>query len=240
MKFKIAATVAALGIASPCLAANNIDSLQALAQAEFKSLSQDLGAALSYKPLSPAAPLGLTGFDIGLEVTGTELKHADVWKLASSGGNVPSTLPVPKLHVIKGLPWDIDVGAVYTSIPSTNIKLMGGELRYAILKGGVASPAVAIRGSYTKLSGVDQLAFSTKGLDLSVSKGFAMLSPYAGAGVVWIDSKPDATTHLGNESFQQSKYFVGADLNFGLMNFALEYDNTGSTNSYSAKLGLRF
>lgn len=238
MKLKVATAIAALGIASPSFAANDIDSLQSLVQTEFKLLSQDLGAALSYKPVSPAEPLGLTGFDIGIEVTGTELNHSDIWKKATTG-SAPSTLAVPKLHVIKGLPFDIDVGAIYSSIPDTNINLLGGELRYAILGGGVASPAVAVRATYTKLGGVDQLDFTTKGLELSVSKGFAMLTPYAGIGEVWVDSTPKVAG-LSKESFQQTKYYAGANLNFGLMNFALEYDNTDSTNSYSAKLGVRF
>ena len=139
MKFKAIAAVAAFSIASPCFATNDIDSLQSLVQTEFKSFSQDLGAALSYKAVSPAEPMGLTGFDIGLEVTGTKLNHSDIWDKASSG-SAPSTVPVPKLHVIKGLPFNFDVGAVYTKIPTTNISLLGGELRYAILEGGVASP----------------------------------------------------------------------------------------------------
>ena len=134
---------------------------------------------------------------------------------------------------------NIDVGAFYSSVPSTNIKLYGGELRYAVLEGGVASPAVAIRGSISKLSGVDQLSFSSKGLDVSISKGFAMFTPYAGVGSVWVDSTPNGVG-LDKESFRQSKVFAGGNLNFGLMNFALEYDKTGSAPSYSAKLGFRF
>ena len=238
MKFKAIAALAAFSVASPCFATDDIDNLQALVQTEFKSFSKDLGAVLSYKAVSPAEPLGLTGFDIGLEVTGTELKYSNIWDKASSG-SAPSTVPVPKLHVIKGLPFNIDVGAVYTKVPSTNISLLGGELRYAFLEGGVATPAVAVRGTFTKLSGVDQLDFSTKGLELSISKGFAMLTPYAGVGEVWVDSKPKVTG-LTKESFQQTKYFVGANVNLGLLNVALDYDNTDSVNSYTLKLGWRF
>ena len=54
MKLRIAAAITALGFATPCLASDNIDNLSALAQSQFKSLSKDLGAALSYKPVSPA------------------------------------------------------------------------------------------------------------------------------------------------------------------------------------------
>jgi len=225
--------------AQPVWAAN-INNLSALAQSEFKLFSEDLGSALSYKAVIPAEPLGVTGFDLGLEVTSTEMKNSTLWSTATSGGTALKNLIVPKLHAHKGLPFGIDVGAFYSSVPTTNIKLFGGELRYAILEGGVASPAVAIRGSMSKLSGVNQLAFGTKGLDVSISKGFAMFTPYAGLGSVWVDSTPDAATGLVKESFRQSKIFAGGNLNFGLTNLALEYDKTGNSQSYTVKLGFRF
>lgn len=224
--------------AQPVWAAE-INTLGALVQPEFKLFSEDLGAALSYKAVIPAEPLGITGFDLGLEVTSTEMKSSALWSKATGGGSAPSSLIVPKLHVHKGLPLNIDVGAFYSAVPTTNIKLYGGELRYAILEGGVAMPAVAIRGSVSKLTGVDQLSFGTKGLDISISKGFAMFTPYAGLGRVWVDSTPNVVP-LVKESFRQNKVFVGGNLNFGLMNLALEYDKTGSAQSYSAKLGFRF
>lgn len=221
--------------AQPALAANNIN-LVSFAQPAFKTFSEDLGAALSYKAVIPAEPLGVTGFDLGLEVTSTKMRNLDI---ATNNSSLTS-LVVPKLHVHKGLPFNIDVGAFYSSVPTTNIKLYGGELRYAILEGGTATPAVAIRGALTKLSGVSQLALSTKSLDVSISKGFAMLTPYAGVGTVWVDSTPNGIPALTKESFRQNKVFAGANLNFGLMNFAFEYDKTGPAASYSAKLGFRF
>jgi hypothetical protein len=160
--------------------------------------------------------------------------------LDTATGSSLTSLIVPKLHVHKGLPFNIDVGAFYSSVPTTNIKLYGGELRYAILEGGTATPAVAIRGAMTKLSGVDQLDFGTKSLDVSISKGFAMLTPYAGVGTVWVDSTPNGIPTLTKESFRQNKVFAGANLNFGLVNLAFEYDKTGSAASYSGKLGFRF
>lgn len=220
------------------LAANDITSLGALTQAEFRILSEDLGSALSYKPVTPAEPLGVSGFDLGLEVSSTDMKRSSQAWLKASGSSI-SDLYVPKLHIAKGLPFNLDIAAFYSSIPSTNIKLYGAELRYAILDGGLTSPAVAIRGSYTKMRGVTQLAFDTKGLDVSISKGFTLFTPYAGIGQVWSDSNPNDPT-LAAEKFNQGKVFGGVNMNFGLTNFALELDKTGSANSYSAKLGFRF
>jgi hypothetical protein len=221
--------------AQPVWAANNINlTYFGTAQPAFKTFSEDLGSALSYKPVTPPTPLGITGFDIGLEVTSTKMRN-----LETATNSSMSSLVVPKLHVYKGLPLNFDIGAFYSSVPTTNIKLYGGELRYAILEGGIALPAVGIRGALTKLSGVSQLALSTKSLDVSISKGFAMFTPYAGLGTVWVDSTPNVAP-LVKETFRQNKIFAGGNLNLGLVNFALEYDKTGSAASYSAKLGFRF
>lgn len=218
--------------------AGDINNIGALSQSQFNAFSKDLGAALSYKAVAPAEALGITGFDVGLEVTSTEIKNSAIFDLAVAG-NAPSTLILPKLHVHKGLPFGIDVGAMYSAVPDTNITLMGGELRYAIIDGGITMPAVALRGTYTKLGGVDQLDFTTKGLELSISKGFAMLTPYAGIGNVWVDSKTN-TGGLDKVNLSLNKVFIGANINFGLMNLAFEGDKTGNNASYSAKIGLRF
>lgn len=227
--------------AQPAFAANNISNLQALAQSDFRAMSEDLGSALSYKPITPAEPLGVSGFDLGIEVTSTKMtKSEQAWKTATNSTSSIGTLYVPKLHISKGLPFDIDVGAFYAAIPTTNVKLTGVELRYAPIPGGVATPAVAIRGSYTKMSGVDQLDFNTKGLDVSISKGFAMFTPYAGVGQVWVNSAATINSGRVAESFTQSKVFAGININLGMTNIALEGDKTGGTSSYGMKLGFRF
>lgn len=220
-------------------AANNIDQINQLIQADFRSLSEDLGAALSYKAVIPAKPLGITGFDLGVEVSATKLQHRDAWDRASSG-SAPDTVYIPKLHLHKGLPAGFDLGAFYTSVPSTNIKLWGAEARYAILQGGLAEPALGLRGTYSKLSGVSQLDFHTTGLELLISKGIAIFTPYAGVGRIWTTSEPVGVPNLKKEEFSQGKYFVGGNLNFGLANFALEADKTGDATSYNAKVGFRF
>jgi hypothetical protein len=231
--------VSLLGISLPAVA-GDINNIKALSQPNFRLLSEDLGAALSYKPLTPTAPLGITGFDLGIAATSTKLQNSSVFTTA--GGGDHSSVIVPSLRLNKGLPFGIDVGVMYSSVPSTNIRLVGGELRYAIVPGGAATPAIGIRGSYTKLTGVDQLDFDTKGLDLSISKGFLMFTPYAGVGKVWVASTPKSipTSTPTKESLSLNKVYVGINMNFGLTNLAFEGDRTGQATSYGAKLGFRF
>jgi hypothetical protein len=237
---KLLALLCTLGFAQPAMAAS-ITTLGSIGgQANFRILSEDLGAALSYKPVMPAAPLGTTGFDMGIEVTQTDMsKSSQLWSKITNGGSTISKLYVPKLHIDKGLPFGIDIAAFYSRIPTTNISLYGGELRYAILDGGLAQPAIAIRGSFTKLSGVSQLSLDTKGLDISISKGFAMFTPYAGIGQVWVNSTANGVG-LAADKFTQGKIFLGANLNLGFSNLAAEIDKTGGIQSISMKLGFRF
>lgn len=239
MKIIIPLFALATGLAQPALA-GDLSALGNLSQSEFRTVSEDLGAAFSYKPLSPTLALGITGFDIGLEVTGTDIsRSAAALSKAGASDSSMSTLLVPKLHLHKGLPLGFDVAAFVSNLQPINASLVGAEVRYALIDGGVAKPAVGVRAAFTRLSGADQLAFSTRSLDISVSKGFAILTPYAGIGQVWVDSRPNAGT-LGPESFTQGKLFVGANLNLGLMNFVFEVDQTGNIQSMGAKLGLRW
>ena len=239
MKRALVSLAVLLAAIPPAIAADNIDQINQLIQADFRKLSEDLGAALSYKAVIPAKPLGITGFDLGVEVSATKLQHRDAWDRASSG-TAPDTVYIPKLHLHKGLPAGFDLGAFYTSVPDSNIKLWGAEVRYAILQGGVVGPALGLRGTYSKLSGVSQLDFHTTGLELLVSKGFAIFTPYAGVGRIWTTSEPVGVSNVKKEEFSQGKYFVGGNLNFGLANLALEADKTGDATSYNAKLGFRF
>lgn len=240
MNKPLAAAALAATLAAPLAArAADLDSLQLLNQAQFRLLSEDLGAALSYKPLIPAEPLGITGFDLGLAVTGTDLKNKQLLRLASRGEDVPTLLPLPTLRLHKGLPLNIDIGAQYAAVPGSNIKLWGGELRWAVIEGGTLMPAVSVRGAFTQLQGVDQLKIQTKSADISISKGFAMFTPYAGVGQVWITSTPQGVPTLREEDFTATKGYVGLNINLGV-NLAIEADSTGGVVTYGAKLGFRF
>ena len=235
----LAAAPLFLAAAAPSQAADDIDSLQLLSQREFRLLSEDLGAALSFKSMIPSESLGVTGFDVGVSVTGVRLKHRDLFERASAGGDVPATLPLASVRIHKGLPYGLDIGAAYSTVPGSNVGVIGGEVRWAFIEGGVAIPAVALRGAATKLLGVDQLDLETTSLDISVSKGILNVTPYGGVGRVWVRSTPDGVPGLTRESFSQNKLFAGVNVFLGF-NLAFEVDRTGDTTRYGLKGGFRF
>lgn len=184
---------AALALAVSPATAGDISFSRGIGQNEFKDLSKEAGAALGYRNLAPAAPLGVTGFDIGGEVSAINIDNGSSYWNAAFRNDAPSYLVLPRIRARKGLPFGIDAGAMYSYVPDSNIKLYGAELSKSILAGSMATPAVGVRATYTKLVGVDDLGLQTYGIDASISKGFLFITPYAGAGMMWISSEAKGT-----------------------------------------------
>ncbi len=162
-----------------------------LSQDEFKSLSEELGLALSYNMLGPSSNLGLTGFEIGGAVSFADInQNASYWQKVTADHNPPDFLVIPRLLVRKGLPWGIDIGASYLQIPNTNVSLIGGEVKIALLKDGIATPAIGLRGAYSSLMGVPHLGLQVIDASLGISKKLFIFEPYAGVSEVFILSKP--------------------------------------------------
>ena len=224
--------------------AADIEFQQRMTQQMFQDFSKEAAGALLYRAVAPAAPLGLLGFDIGVELTATKIhKGEDYWKSAFKNQDPPAYIITPKLHAQKGLPFGFDVGLVYSKVPDTNIQYAGGELKYAILKGGVVSPALAVRGSYTQVFGIDQLDFKTYGLEITASKGFGVgvkIIPYVGIGQHWYESKPknlSSGVQLSSESSSLTRGFIGAKLELGIFAVTAEADYVRMP-SYSLRAGI--
>ncbi len=231
------------GLIGSVVVADELNQIGAnLDQAEFKLLSQDLAGAVGYKAVGDAEPLGIVGFDVGLEFTVTNLESSGVWAQALSSGDSLNNLVLPKLYIQKGLPLGVDVGAYYIKAPSTDIEAWGAEVKYAILEGSVATPALAVRGAYAGLFGVEQLDFETRTIEFSISKGILFFTPYAGIGRQWNSSTPKgaAALVLAEEEFSDTKTFIGIVFNPVIFNVSLELDKTGDVSSTSLKFGLKF
>jgi hypothetical protein len=217
-----------------------INATTAIVQQEFDDFSEEVGLAVSYLPLAPAEPLGILGFDVGIEVTAVNIKqNSSYWKAIAPGA--PSQLPLPKIHVQKGLPFGIDVGAVYARVPSSNIEMIGGEIKWAFIRGNTLLPAVAVRGSYTRLLGVTNLEVETAGADISISKGFLFITPYIGYGQVWIKSRTVDLPLLNLESNTTlPKPFIGVKISpLPIINIVAEADFSTIT-LYTVRLNIGF
>ncbi len=213
-----------------------------ITQFEFDQFVEEFGTALLFNPMAPAEPLGITGFDVGVEAVATDISNeASYWPKLVEDGDPDSYLFVPRLHVQKGLPFNVDIGAIYASVPDSNIMLWGIEVKYAILSGTVATPALSIRGSYSKLEGVDEISLSTQSLDLLISKGILMVTPYAGISATRLEGRENADpVVLDDVEKTRYKGLVGLQFSpFPLFKITGEA-NFGDVTQYGLKIGLRF
>ena len=207
-------------------------------QQDFHTVAQDLTAGLDDKALAPATPGGLLGFSIGTYGSYATTRDSGAWQRLT--GSAVDGVGTIGLRASKGLPFGIDVGGFYARIPGSDAAVWGGELRYAILDGGVATPAVALRGTYTRGSNTGDFSYASYGTDVSISKGVLFFTPYAGAGYVHSSTRADGRFGLAKENLDRAKFFAGLGFKLLLLDATAEYERLGSNNVYSLKAGLTF
>ena len=102
---------------------------------------------------------------------------------------------------------------MYSKMPTTNISLIGAEIKWApfdYLKDNLFLPAFGIRGSYTKLLGLDDLNLQTFSFDLIASKNILIFTPYLGASFVKVKAEADyKEINLSEVNSDFSNYFGG-------------------------------
>lgn len=238
MLYKFTA-VCAIALATASAQAQSVNAAQFSDALAFKALVEDTGAMASHRGQVPAEPQGLTGFDLGFSVSQAHLQQTDRYAHGTVG--LRRSMYWASLNAHKGLPGGWDIGAFISQgmdsqAEPNGIDQRGVELRYALLEGSTLSPALALRVNATELNGIQNYTLKTQGMDLLVSKGFALFTPYAGVGVVRAKGRAGALS----ESVTLGKTFVGLGTNLLLVNVNLEYDKTGDVPSYSAKVGWRF
>ncbi len=215
--------------------AADLTSFNTLTQTEFLALRKDLAATTSTKAIEPAAPLGISGFDVSGSASITNTQAGAVWNKVS--GDDMDQLIQTKLSLSKGLPSGWDVGGFVSKVSSTNVSVAGVHVKYALLEGNAITPAIAVRGSHSRMGGVSGMTLNNTGLDVLISKGFVGFTPYAGVGTVYTNA---TATGQRDESFSQAKSFVGVSWNILLLNLSAEYDKTGKNSSVGVKAGVRF
>ncbi len=226
-------------ILTPSLAMAGIsEDIETKLQAEFKPIAKDIIGSQSHKTTIPAEPLGLIGFDVGVSFNSVTLNST--LKDQTYGGL--SALDAVGIHANKGLPFGIDVGLNYGR--SAAMTTLTGTLGYALLSGGMTYPAVTVKGTYTTTTDSDFVDFTSYGVDLGVSKGFAMVTPFASVGVVngKVDTVDGAIGAGFNASYDEQvvRYAVGANINILIMDLLLAYNQVGDVKNMTAKLGFRF
>ena len=158
--------------------------------AQLEEFHRHFAAAAYPYPRHGASPLGLTGFDLFVEAT--YAPEFDDPSFAGSGGAIRGDLTggflsVGRIGVRKGLPGGVDLGVSYGRALGSDLDVLAGEVQWAFVKGGAATPALALRLAGGGSEGSDAYELRQLGAELVLSKGFAVVTPFVGGGIVRSD-----------------------------------------------------
>jgi len=227
-------------------AAFSIQGLKAIGQANFQSISDDLGAAIWMNPSNSAEPhsAGLipVGFQVGVEATSLQVNSA-AWNALNNGNQ--SGMVIPKLRISAGIPFGLDFSYMYTSVPQSNIKITGYEGRIAF-GSMIPLPMVEfnVRAYQSKLTGVTELSVKDTGFAAMLGADLPIFKPYIEVGQVQSTSTPQgaaATAGLKEYKKTSSTMAIGAKVSiFPFLNLTGEYATVGSKKLYTVKLAAEF
>lgn len=157
---------------------------------DLASFHRAFALAAYATPRHAATPLGWSGFDLWVDASLTPDFDDEPFAAAAIAGSLTGGhLAIARVGARKGLPGGFDVGLSYGQALEGDLELLSGELQWSWLDGSAATPAVAVRATLTEGRGDDAYDLTQYGVDALVSKGFTLLTPYAGAGVVRSDGE---------------------------------------------------
>lgn len=211
-----------LGVGRPGVGTPASDILDDPAVQRYRAMTGELSLAMTPKAAQPAETLGVSGFEFSIVNSLTNINQdADYWsgqpgspvfEGVADGRNLPGVLWTPTLQVRKGLPMSIDLGIAGSYLASSQMLMIGGDVKIALHESYIRYfPAIAVRASFNRLVGSQDLDIFTAQADLIASLAFglggtAQLTPYLGVGQMFshvnsqvIDETPFASVDVNDQ-----------------------------------------
>jgi len=163
---------------------------------QIKSIVKLFSSLVGSGFVNTASLHNVAGFDVGLR--GVIAAIPDEFKsIVPDNPKVTDplsgtkTVPFPFLHASLGLPANFELMAKFFTVsvadePNSNLTLLGGGVKYGLLRGNAGLPAITLLGGYQTLLVPQEYAFgnvSTFSLKGYISKGFLIATVYAGGGI---------------------------------------------------------
>jgi hypothetical protein len=167
----------------------------ATANANFRAFARTFGAAMSSVNLMPPETLGHAAFSFNAELGIIQLPALESVRLPTQREQ-SDTLLLPSVHVRKGLPFSLELGARVGWVDKSRLFATTGELKWAVNEGFTYLPDIAVRAHVTRLMGNRDFDLTTGGLDFGVGKQFPLggmvtLTPYGGLDFVAVAASTD-------------------------------------------------
>jgi hypothetical protein len=233
-----------IALAALPLRADDISLAKVVTQDEFSRFSRIVGQGIFATPVSPARATGFLGFDVGVAATLVNIDHnASYWQHAVPAGSSllrGSYLAVPRLVASKGLGF-ATISGTWAKVTNSSLMTWGGAVDVPIIRGTVATPELALRGSYSTLTGSSSFGEKTYGAELFVSKGFGPFMPYGAVGKMRTSAHgtiPGTTTTLRDTS-NLTRFTAGVRVSLLVPKLVVEATQA-EVRSYAARISIGF
>ena len=183
-------------------------------RAQLESFHRHYSSAMYAYPRHAAAPLGITGFEVAasLGYVGGFDENEFAADVLEDDLALDALVPV-SIMARKGIPWNIDLGLSWSRDLDLDLDRWAAEAQWAFMDGGAATPALAVRITAGQGES-DFYRLRQVGAEVLISKGFAILTPFAGVGMVYSEGRFDRL--IGDQltfDTTQSIFYLGATLN---------------------------
>ena len=218
-------------VPAPVCAQHSFDLRPGLTQLEFADFAKELGSVLRFRQLGDTTPLGKGNVDVGVQF-----------------GNMPSEhtalghpLAFPRFVARFGTGERVDVGAWGGFQPDARYGMAGVDTKITLLSQGPARPvSVSIRPSFTSLIGPTEVWAANASIDVTVSRAFGPVSPYAGlATTASLAIERSADVDLNPATADGSLSYAGVSYAWRALSLSAEIEK-GTRVSYAFRFGTRF
>jgi hypothetical protein len=208
---------------------------------DFRAFHRRFSSDAYFFPRHGAAPLGLVGFEAYADATYDKGFDDESFNTtAVKGDYTGGFLSIARVGVRKGLPGGFDLGVSYGKALGGDVKLVSAELQYAILNGGLVSPALSVRVTGTRTIDPQAYRLDQYGAEVLLSKGFVVVTPYIGAGIV--HSRGTLDSPLGfslQETTTRPVIYAGVTLNLLVPKIHVEVEK-GEVLQAAVRVGIGF
>jgi len=227
------------------------NSVDLIGDTKARIIVQTVGLITQHRPYEPATPLGLLlGLDASVEVTmvqfPTEFKSTIKAAGLTSIDNLPPAVPIPKLHIHKGVLPMVDLGA--SAFRYQSYTIYGGDLKVGVYV-PEEGPTFAVRLCYTQ-SKLGYVTTKTWTPQMIMSRQLSFADPYVGIGGQFVSGEIKITQDilgytltLKKESHASSAdAFLGVAFKFGPLPLRIVLEgayNTAKVNTMGVKFGVK-
>lgn len=210
--------------------------------ADFRDFARRFASAAYAYPGHPAKALGITGFEAFAEASYDDTFDEQPFFPGAVDGDLDGGfLSIARVGIRKGLPGHVDLGVSLAEAVGTDLRLATAEVQWAFLDGGAVSPAAALRITATRSQGGGGFTLDQAGIEVLASKGFPLITPYIGGGVVASRARLDRTGGLSDLSDTHTQPIAYAGLRLSLLIPKITAEiQSGETTQYALRVALGF